>query len=127
MSVILSIGRIIALTNKTAKGVVNCPSKETLLLYITVGRLLLVPIFLQDFLVEEGLPTFLLELILNFDELPLAVLKDVLVLLLDLLAGLVGEVVLQKGEVSSEANDELHGAGGTSHSRFSSLSDHFLL
>jgi hypothetical protein len=62
------IRRIIASKNKKLqKGVVNYPSKETLLLYITVRRLYLMAIFLQYFLIEEGLPTFLLELILNFD------------------------------------------------------------
>jgi len=50
-----------------------------------------------------------------------------LVLFLDLFARLVGEVVLEEREISAKANDELYGAWGTSHSRFSSPSDHFLL
>lgn len=53
--------------------------------------------------------------------------EDVLVLLLDLLARLVGKVVLKEGEVSAEADNELSGSRSTSQSKFSSPSDHFLL
>jgi len=37
-----------------------------------------------------------------------AVFLDMFVLLLDLFAGLLGEVLLQKGEICPETNDELH-------------------
>jgi hypothetical protein len=36
------------------------------------------------------------------------VFENVLVFLLDLLAGLVRKVVLEEGEISAEANDELN-------------------
>ena len=57
----------------------------------------------------------------------LPVLLEVPVLLLDLLSGLLGEVLLEQGEVGAETDDELSQNPTTSQSRFSSSSDHFFL
>jgi hypothetical protein len=84
-------------------------------------------IFFQNLFVEEGLSPFFLKLILDFLKLMLSVLEYMLVFLLDLLAGLVWEVLLEQGEVRTESNDELDRGRGTSQRRFYSSPDHFLL
>lgn len=65
--------------------------------------------FLQNLLLEEGLPALPLELVFDLLQGGGSMLAEVAVLLLDLFARLMGEVLLDEGEISAETDNQLTG------------------